>query len=60
MKINCTKKGQNIENVDLKSTHKNFKHALIFFQGLESLEGLVQEDEQADVQAKDVHRFFDY
>jgi predicted nuclease with TOPRIM domain len=60
LKINCTKKGQNIENVDLKLTHKNFKHALIFFQGLESLEGLVQEDEQADVQAKDVHRFFDY
>jgi len=31
LKINCTRKGQNIEHVDLKSTHKDFKHALVFF-----------------------------
>ena len=38
LKINCTKAGKYLENTEFQ---KDFKHALVFFQGLESLEGLI-------------------
>lgn len=59
LKINCTKQGKDLDEIDL-SMNQDFKHALMFFQGLESLEGLLEEDEAAYVTAKDVHKFFDY
>lgn len=60
MKINCTRSGTDLDQLDFTKGHQDFKHALVFFQGLETLEGLLEEDEAAHVQAKDVHKFFDY
>ena len=60
LKINCTKQGQSIHQTDFSETHPNFKHALILFQGLENLEGILELDEATEIRASDLHKFFDY
>ena len=55
LKINCTKSGQDIDSIDFKQSNSNFKHALVFFQGLESIEGLIELDEAADMSVKEIN-----
>jgi len=39
--------------------HSNFKHALVMFGGLESIEGIVENDESTGMKASECGRLFD-
>ena len=47
--------------IDFEDFHqfKNFKHALIFFGGLEGIEGLIELEEENDMRPQDVRNLFD-
>ncbi len=40
--------------------YSGFRHALVFFGGLEGIEGIVEQDERSKInQAEDVRKMFD-
>jgi predicted SPOUT superfamily RNA methylase MTH1 len=47
------------EEVDF-AKHEGFKHALVFFGGLEGIEGLLENEENSKLTAEDVDKLFDY
>ena len=56
--IGTSDKGQNYRTVDY-AKHKEFKHCLIVFGGLEGIEGMLDDDEHASAKARDANAMFD-
>jgi len=57
LKIGDSHKGEDLSKVEF-SEHKDFEHALIFFGGLEGIEGIVEEMED-NLKKSDVRDLFD-
>ena len=58
LKIGDSPKGKYPEFVDF-SQYKGFEHGLIFFGGLEGIEGLVDLEENSGLKASEVSTLFD-
>ena len=57
--ISNDKATQNSEMIDFYQ-YSGFRHALVFFGGLEGIEGIVEQDERSKInQAEDVRKMFD-
>ena len=57
-KLGTSDKGNIIDFEDFKQW-QNFKHGMVFFGGLEGIEGLVELDETSDLRPQDVEKMFD-
>lgn len=59
LKIGDSHKGDHLEFVDFKE-HKFFRHALVFFGGLQGIEGIIEElDENTTLKVSEVRKLFD-
>lgn len=58
MKVGTSDRAQIVDFVDM-SPFKGFKHALVFFGGLEGIEGIVEQEEHSFKKDKDVESIFD-
>lgn len=56
--IGTSDKGVNYRNVEY-TKHKSFKHCLIVFGGIEGIEGMLDDDEHANMKGDDVNGMFD-
>ena len=56
--LGTSDKGNIIDFEDFKQW-QNFKHGMVFFGGLEGIEGLVELDETSDLRPQDVEKMFD-
>ena len=56
--IGTSDKGENYRNVQY-TKHKEFKHCLIVFGGIEGIEGMLDDDEHANIKGDDVNGMFD-
>ena len=56
--IGTSDKGENYRNVQY-TKHKEFKHCLIVFGGIEGIEGMLDDDEHANMKGDDVNGMFD-
>ena len=56
--IGTSDKGENYRNVEY-TKHKEFKHCLIVFGGIEGIEGMLDDDEHANMKGDDVNGMFD-
>ena len=56
--IGTSDKGENYRDVEY-TKHKEFKHCLIVFGGIEGIEGMLDDDEHANVKGDDVNGMFD-
>ena len=54
-KLGTSDKGNIIDFEDFKQW-KGFKHGMIFFGGLEGIEGLVEMEEESELKPQDVHK----
>ena len=57
-KLGTSDKGNIIDFEDFKNW-EGFKHGLVFFGGLEGIEGLVELEEHSELRPQDVHKLFD-
>ena len=55
--LGTSDKGEVVEQADF-SPFKNTKHALIFFGGLEGIEGLIETDESDNLTIQDIDQLF--
>lgn len=55
--IGTSDRGQYVEDTDF-SDYKGIKHAIIFFGGLEGIEGLIENDETIDINPDEAHKLF--
>lgn len=58
LRLGTSDKGGAVDFEDFKQW-AGFKHGLVFFGGLEGIEGLVELDEQSEIKASEVHKMFD-
>ena len=58
LKLGTSDKGKIIDFEDF-SNWEDFKHGLIFFGGLEGIEGLAELEEDSELKPQDVHKLFD-
>jgi len=58
LKLGISDKAQEVDFANL-SPWKNFKHALVFFGGLEGIEGLVEQEEHTTRKEGDTASLFD-
>ena len=58
MKIGTSDVGRIIDFVDFKE-EKPFKHALVFFGGLEGIEGIIEQEEESTLKVKEIESLFD-
>eukprot|EP00347_Sterkiella_histriomuscorum_P015809 403355602 len=58
LKLGVSEQGQEIEHVDFRQ-HQNFKHALIFFGGMEGIEGIIEQDERTKMSTEAIKKKFD-
>ena len=58
IKLGTSDKGKIID-FERFEEFEGFKHGLIFFGGLEGIEGLIELDEQIEMQPSEVHKLFD-
>ena len=57
-KLGTSDKGNIIDFEDF-AQWQDFKHGMIFFGGLEGIEGLVEMEEESELKPSDVHKLFD-
>jgi len=53
MKIGTSDIGEVIDFVDFRE-NKPFKHALVFFGGLEGIEGIIEQEEESALKVKEI------
>ena len=56
--IGTSDKGKKYDEVDYKA-HRDFKHCLIVFGGLQGIEGMIEFDEKSKLKDKDLESMFD-
>ena len=58
LKLGVSEKGEDPEYLNFKR-FSNFKHALIFFGGLEGIEGIIEQDERTKMSTEAIKKLFD-
>ena len=58
LKLGTSDKGKIID-FERFEEFKDFKHGLVFFGGLEGIEGMIEMDEHIEMQPQEVHKLFD-
>lgn len=58
IKIGTSDKGDVIDFLNLED-RRGFKHAIVFFGGLEGIEGIIEQDENSKLKVEEVEKLFD-
>lgn len=58
MKLGTSDKAQEVDFADF-TPWRNFKHALVFFGGLEGIEGIIEQEEHSKRKEQEVEQLFD-
>ncbi len=60
LKIGVSDKGEVADYLDLGQKHSGFKHALVFFGGLEGIDGIIEQDERTKLTTQAIKDSFNY